>query len=145
MSMIVLWILAAVVFIAAELVTVAMVSIWFVAGALAALILAALGAAVWLQIVVFLAVSGALFALLYPRLKHFVGRNRQATNADMVLGETCVVTRRIDNLAETGAVSVGGKVWSARTVGGETVEEGELVRAVEIRGVKLLVSPIPRA
>ncbi len=144
MSMIVLWILVAVVFLVVELITVGMVSIWFLAGALAALILAALGAAVWLQITVFLVVSGVLFALLYPRLKHLVGRNRQATNADMVLGETCVVTRRIDNLAETGAVSVGGKVWSARTLNGETVEEGELVRAAEIRGVKLYVSPIPK-
>ena len=143
MSMIVIWIILAVVFLVVELVTVAMVSLWFMVGALAALLAAAVGASMWLQILLFLLVSVACFALLYPRLKRFVGRNRQATNADMVIGRTCVVTQRIDNIADTGAVSVGGKTWSARTKNGETAEKGTLVRAEDIQGVKLIVSPLP--
>ena len=67
---------------------------------------AVLGAPTWLQLVLFVLISGLCFAFLYPRLKRFVGRNRQATNADMVLGQICVVVRRIDNIAGTGAVSV---------------------------------------
>ena len=143
MSMIVIWIILAVVFLVVELVTVAMVSLWFMVGALAALLAAAVGASMWLQILLFLLVSVACFALLYPRLKRFVGRSRQATNADMVIGRTCVVTQRIDNIADTGAVSVGGKTWSARTKNGETAEKGTLVRAEDIQGVKLIVSPLP--
>lgn len=143
MSMIVIWVILAVVFLVVELVTVAMVSLWFMVGALAALLAAAVGASMWLQILLFLLVSVACFALLYPRLKRFVGRNRQATNADMVIGRTCIVTQRIDNIADTGAVSVGGKTWSARTKNGETAEKGALVRAEDIQGVKLIVSPLP--
>jgi len=56
---------------------------------------------------------------------------------------TCVVTQRIDNIAETGAVSVGGKTWTARTKDGAIVEKGSLVRAEDIQGVKLIVSPLP--
>ena len=142
MSMIAIWAILAVLFLVIELVTVGMVSIWFTAGSLAALLAAALHAPVWLQIVLFLAVSTLCFILLYPKLKHLVGRSRQATNADMVLGQTCVVTQRIDNIAGTGAVSVGGKTWTARSLHGEAVEEGSLVRAEQIQGVKLLVRPI---
>lgn len=144
MNMVVLWLILTALFLVVELVTVAMVSVWFMAGSLAALLAAALGAAVWLQIVLFVLVSALCFALLYPKLKHFVSRSSHATNADMVLGQVCVVTQRIDNLAGTGAVSVGGKTWTARTASGEIIEAGARVRADAIEGVKLIVSPLPQ-
>ena len=143
MNMIVIWIILAVVFLVVELFTVGMVSLWFMVGALVSLLATALGAPIWLQILLFLLVSIACFALLYPKLKHLVGRNRQPTNADMVLDKTCVVTQRIDNLAGTGAVSIGGKTWTARTADGKTVEKDSLVRVDQIQGVKLIVSPLP--
>jgi len=137
-----IWGILAALFLVIELITVGMVSIWFMIGALAALITAALGAAIWLQVVVFLAVSGLCFWLLYPKLRHFVRKNNRATNADMVIGQTCVVVRRIDNVAGAGAVTVGGKTWTARSADDSPIEEGELVRAEEIQGVKLIVSPL---
>lgn len=140
--MIAVWVVLAALFLVIELVTVGMVSLWFMVGALAGLIAAALGAPLWLQFILFLAVSAACFGLLYPKLKHLIGKNRQATNSDMVLGQTCVVTRRIDNIAGTGAVAIGGKTWTARTADGSTVEEGALVRADSIQGVKLIVTPL---
>lgn len=141
MNMIAVWVFLAVLFLVIELVTVGMVSLWLVCGALVALVAAALGLPLWLQIVLFLAVSGLCFWLLYPRLKKLVSKNRRATNADMVLGQTAVVTRRIDNIAGTGAVSVGGKTWTARSSSGIILEEGALVHVDEIQGVKLIVSP----
>ena len=141
-SMIALWTVAAVVFLIVEAVTAAMNSIWFVAGSLAALAGAALGAPIWAQALLFIAVSGVCFAILYPRLKNLLKKERQATNADMVIGMECVVTQRIDNLAGTGAVSVGGKTWSARSAGGEAIDLGAVVTAQSIQGVKLIVSPV---
>lgn len=140
--MVTFWIVAAVVFLIVEAATAAMNSIWFMVGALAALAAAALGAPLWTQILLFIAVSGLCFALLYPRLKDSLRRDRQATNADMVIGQECVVTQRIDNLAGTGAVSVGGRTWTARSAGGETVELGAVVEAQSIQGVKLIVTPV---
>ena len=142
MSMTAVWILLSIVFLVVELVTVGMVSIWFLAGSLVSLVVTLLGGPVWLQFVLFLVVSGLCFAFLYPRLKHLVRKNHQATNADMVLGQICVVKERIDNIAGTGSVTVEGKTWSARTAGGETAEPGSLVRAEEIQGVKLIVTPV---
>ena len=143
--MIALWTVAAVVFLIVEAVTAAMNSIWFVAGSLAALAGAALGAPVWAQFLLFIAVSGVCFAILYPRLKNLLKRDRQPTNADMVLGQECVVTQRIDNLSGTGAVSAGGKTWTARSAHGETFELGDVVVAETIQGVKLIVSPAEKA
>ena len=143
--MIALWTVAAVVFLIVEAVTAAMNSIWFVAGSLAALAGAALGAPIWGQILLFVAVSGVCFAILYPRLKNLLRRDRQPTNADMALGQECVVTQRIDNLAGTGAVSVGGKTWSARSADGQVFELGAIVTADSIQGVKLIVSPVEKA
>ena len=143
MNMIIIWIILAVVFLVVELMTVGMVSLWFMIGALVALLAAAVGAPVWLQILLFLLVSVVCFAFLYPWLKHLIGRNRQATNADMVLGKTCVVTQKIDNLSGTGAVSVGGKTWTARSIDGETIDVDSLVRVEQIQGVKLIISPLP--
>lgn len=140
--MIAVWTVAAVVFLIIEAVTAAMNSIWFVAGSLAALAAAALGAPIWTQALLFVAVSGLCFAILYPRLKDLLRRDRQPTNADMVIGQECVVTQRVDNLAGTGAVTVGGKTWTARSADGQTIELGAVVTAVSIQGVKLIVSPV---
>lgn len=143
--MVIVWIVAAAVFLIVEAVTAAMNSIWFAAGSLAALAAAALNAPIWAQVLVFLGVSGVCFALLYPRLKRLLKRDRQPTNADMVIGQQCVVTQRIDNLAGTGAVFVEGKTWTARSTGGEPIERGVTVVADSIEGVKLLVSPVRQA
>lgn len=140
--MITFWIAAAVIFLIVEAVTAAMTSIWFTVGALAAVAAAALGGAIWVQIGLFVGVSAVCFAILYPRLKKLMRRDRQPTNADMVLGKECVVTQRIDNLAGTGAVNAGGKIWTARAAGDDAIEKGAIVIADSIQGVKLIVSPV---
>lgn len=141
--MILFWMAATGVFLVLEFLSAAMTSIWFAVGSLAALVAASLRAPLWLQISLFCVVSALCFALLYPRLKHLLLRKRHATNADMTIGQTCLVTQVIDNIAATGAVSVGGKTWTARSVTGEIIEEGRLVEAVRIEGVKLMVTPLP--
>jgi len=142
MSMVVFWAIAAGVLLLIEGMTAAMCSIWFAAGAVVSLVSAALGAPIWLQILVFVVVSAICFWLLFPRLKNFIKKSRQATNADMVIGQSCRVTESIDNLAGTGMVQIGGKIWTARTVDGSTIEKGALVRVEKIQGVKLIVEPL---
>ena len=141
--MVIFWMVAAGVFLVLELVTAAMCSIWFVAGTLVSLIAALCGAPLWLQILLFFVVSGLCFVFLYPRLKKYLNTKKQPTNADMTLGQVCTVTRTINNLAGEGAVITGGKTWTARSLTDEIIEEGRLVRAIRIEGVKLMVVPLP--
>ena len=82
-----------------------------------------------------------LLALTRPLAKKYVNAHTTPTNADRLLGADCVVTEEIDNLRGTGAVSVDGKVWSARmeTPDGKA-PKGAVVKALRIEGVRLIVS-----
>ena len=134
------WVVALVVFLIVEAVTAGLVSIWFVFGSLVALICAALGAAIWLQIVWFVVVSVATLVLTRPLVKRYVDSRSVATNADRNIGRTAVVTERIDNLAATGAVQLAGVVWTARsTDDAVAIEPGTHVTVRAIEGVKLIV------
>ena len=124
-----------------EAVTVSVVSIWFMAGSLAAILAALCGASLPVQIVLFLAVSVALLAYLRPLVRKYVSPKITATNADRVIGKTAVVTESIDNIAAQGAVKVGGVVWTARSSGGKPIAAGAQVQVDRIEGVKLYVTP----
>lgn len=140
MSMTTLWIIALVVFLAIEGITVGLTAIWFAAGALVAWICALAGAKVGLQIAAFIVVTIVALYFTRPLVKKYINGKVIPTNADAVIGEECRVTETIDNIAGTGAVYVGGKTWTARSDNDEVIEEGELVTALRIEGVKLIVT-----
>ena len=100
-----LWLGAAVVFGLIEAATAALVSVWFVGGAVAALLVSLLGGALWLQILLFLAVSAVILALTRPLVKKMAG-HVQPTNLDQTIGASARVTEDIDDAAGTGAVYV---------------------------------------
>jgi len=136
------WLVLLILFLMAEGATVALVSLWFAAGALAAIIAALLGASVCLQLALFLVVSVALLAMLRPVLKKYVNPKIQRTNVDALVGQECTVIEAIDNLAATGRVKMGGMTWSARSIGEENIPAGTVVKIEAVQGVKLLVSPV---
>lgn len=143
MDMTVVWLIAMIVLLVVEGLVPGLISIWFALGALAALVSALLHAPLWLQIVWFLAVSIIALALTRPLAKKYINARTQPTNADMMIGKECVVRESIDNVLGTGAVSVDGKVWTARTESDETkAQEGARAVVVRIEGVKLIVKPI---
>ena len=134
-----LWLGAAVLFGVVEALTAGLVSIWFVAGAAAALIGALLGAGTGVQVALFLAVSAAALAATRPLVRRFTKDGTVATNADRALGETAKVTEAIDNAASTGAVYVDGKTWTARSEDGTVIPAGTMVNITRMEGVKLFV------
>ena len=119
-----------------------LVSVWFAAGSLAALGVWALGGPLWLQISLFLVVSCALLALLWPLTKRFLNPSHVATNIDSVIGSTGYVTTPIDNVSAEGQVKLGAMYWTARSTSGEKIPAGTLVRADKIEGVKVYVSTV---
>jgi len=140
--MTIVWTGAIILFGIVEAATAGLVSIWFVAGALVALVAAFVGAPLWLQIVLFLLVSAAALALTRPLLKKITTAKAEATNADRVLGGIAKVTETIDNENSTGAVYVDGKTWTARSVDETVIPAGSRVRIESMQGVKLLVTPV---
>lgn len=122
-----------------------LVSIWFAVGSLVAMLASLLSAPIWLQVVLFLVVSGALLALLWPFIRKFLNPRLEKTNVDAVLGTTGRVTAAIDNVAAEGQVKLGAMYWTARSTTGEPIPEGTLVKADRIEGVKVFVSPAEEA
>ena len=137
----ILWLGAFVVFLAIETGTLGLVSIWFAAGALGALLVAWLGGMFWLQVVVFLVVSCAALACLRPLVKKYFVPKISATNADSLIGVVTLVTGDIDNIQAKGELLLGGVPWSARSTSGDPIPAGTLVRVDRIEGVRLFVSP----
>lgn len=138
-----MWVGLLILFLVLEGSTVALVSLWFAVGSLAAIVAALLGASLGVQVGIFLGVSGVLLALLRPFLRKYIAPSIQKTNADSLVGRECPVTEDIQNLQSQGQVKVNGMVWSARSTDGQSIPKGTVVRIDRIEGVKLLVSPVP--
>ena len=141
-QMALVWAAAVVLFGILEAATVNLVSLWFIAGALASLVAALVGAPLWLQILLFFAVSIVLLAALRPLVKKYVAPRVIRTNADSLVGQEAVVTETIDNLNAQGQVKVNGMYWTARSTDSTLISQGATVVIRSIQGVKVLVDPV---
>ena len=80
----IMWLVLLIVFAASEAITVGLTSIWFAAGALAALVAALLGGAVWIQITLFLAVSLLCLAAVRPLAKRHLNSKVESKRCDFM-------------------------------------------------------------
>ena len=134
------WLICFIIFAIAEGVTAGLVSIWFCFGSLAAMASSKLGAPVYAQIVIFFVVSVAMFVLTKPFLKKVLKQKNVPTNFDRLIGQNAIVTEKIDNRLETGAIKCEGKIWTARSEKMEKCfEVGDFVTITSIEGVKAIV------
>lgn len=138
--MVAVWFGALVLFLLIESQTVSVVSLWFAAGALAGMITALCSGPIWLQAVLFFAVSIALLACLRPVVRKYFTPRLAKTNVDSVVGTTGPVMEDIDNLQSTGRVKLGGMEWSARSTTGQPIAKDTIVRVDRIEGNKVFVS-----
>lgn len=137
------WLVLLLIFLLAEAACpIHLVSLWFAVGSLAAMLVGMLNGPVWLQVTVFLVVSGALLALLWPLVRKYLNPNVAKTNLDAVVGSEGRVTVAIDNLSAVGQVKLGAMEWTARSTSGEPVPAGTVIRVDKIEGVKAFVSPV---
>ena len=138
----ILWLVAFAVFLLVEAGTITLVSIWFAAGALAALVTSWLGGEIWLLVVLFLAVSCAALACLRPLIRKFVAPKITPTNADSLIGTMAILSADVDNLKGEGTVVLRGVEWSARSTSGDPIPAGATVQIDKIEGVRVYVTPV---
>ena len=119
-----------------------LVSLWFAVGALGGLAVYLLGGPLWLQITVFLLISCALLAALWPLSKKYLKPKLTATNVDSIIGSTGYVTAAVDNIHGHGQVKLGAMEWTARSTAGDPIPVETLVRVDRIEGVKVFVTPV---
>ena len=134
------WLMLLIILIIVEFATMALTTVWFAGGALAAAIVAGLGGKVWLQVVVFLAVSLILLFSTRPIAVKYFNRDRVKTNSEALIGMQAIVISEINNLEGIGQVTVGGQEWSARSTDDSVkIDVGAVVYIRSISGVKLIV------
>ena len=145
-TMLFVWLGLLVLFLAVEFATAQLTTVWFAAGALVALLLAAFGVDnLAIQIIVFALVSLVSLILTRPLVKKWTRKRVQPTNADMVIGEEAVVTEAINNTEGKGLAKVNGAIWSARSTDDRPIPAGAKVTVTAIEGVKLIVTPAAQA
>ncbi len=119
--------------------TLMLVTIWFIPGALISLVLALCSVPLWIQIAVFILSALVFLLFLKPISRNFLGVKHVATNADAVIGEKAVVTEAINNIDGCGQVKVKGQVWTSRSFDESvTFAEGDVLTVIAIEGVKLI-------
>lgn len=137
----IIWLALTVVFLITEAATVTVVSLWFAAGSLAAMVTALTGGGLAFQATVFLIISIVMLTALRPLVRKYVTPTLTPTNIDSVIGSVGIVTVQIDNISATGQVKLNGMEWTARSTSGEPIAAGTQVTANRIEGVKVFVSP----
>lgn len=135
----IIWLAALVVLLIAEALTLGLTTIWFAGGALIALVVALVGANVWVQLGIFLAVSLILLIFTRPVALRYMNKSTLKTNVDSLAGEQGIVSETIDNLEATGKVKLNDVFWMARSEDGSIINEGTVVEIVRVDGVKLIV------
>lgn len=139
-SDILFWIIVAVLCGIIEAATLELTTIWFVIGALAALILASFDLPFLIQIVVFLFISAALLIYTRPLAAKRFNIRKEKTNFEAVIGKHGIVIEKIVNINGKGEVRINGQVWSAKSLDGTLIEIGREVEVVSIKGVHVIVT-----
>ena len=106
------------------------------------MLVAVLDGPLWLQITVFLLVSGITLYLTRGLAKKYVNSKHEKTNADRLMDMQGIVVQTIDNEKNQGQIRVAGQIWSARSVGDQIIEENTHVKVKAIEGVKAMVEPL---
>ncbi|MBE6554481.1 MAG: NfeD family protein [Ruminococcaceae bacterium] len=134
------WLFVAIAAAITEGMTFGLVAIWFVPGALAAMLVSFFVEAVWVQVAVFLALSVLTLVLTKTVFKkHLPQHTSTRMNADALIEDHGVVVEEINNLRETGSVKVNALIWTARSTDDSVIlPVGTLVTIKEISGVKLI-------
>lgn len=136
------WLVLAAIFFVAEMMTINLVTIWFVIGACGATLVALLGLSIGAQIGVFLLLS-IIFVAVFWRMRDRLSlsvRKAALTNADRILGQQALVTVEINALEGSGQVKVMGQLWSAVSDDQSVIPVGENVTVIAIKGVKAVVT-----
>ncbi|MBR2621448.1 MAG: NfeD family protein [Clostridia bacterium] len=117
-----------------EGITLGLVSIWFVPGALVALIMSLFSVPLPWQILAFGVIS---VVTLFLGLK--IRRKKTKTNVDSLIGKTVLITEEVNNIEARGTGKLNGQVWSVRAKDpSQALVPGDQAVVVAIEGVKLI-------
>ena len=132
------WLILFLILMLIEILTVGLVSIWFMIGALITFVVSYFTSSIFIQLPVFIITSILFLILTRPIVKKYFSKKIIKTNVNKLIGETGIV---IEDVTKTnmGKVKVDGQIWSALNSSKGRIKASEEVEILSIEGVKLIV------
>ena len=142
----VVWLIAGLLLVAAEVHSQAFFAIFLAAGAFAATIVTAVGIPVWVSAVVFAAVALGGTMLIRPTLKRASDRRmgprlKLPGSSDSLIGERGLTVDDVGDEHHPGHARLAGERWLAVTDEPGGLSAQTQVMVVEVRGTTLVVIP----
>ena len=137
-----IWLIAATLLAAIEVMTTSFFMLWFAIGAVTASIAALLGAELVIQGSIFVLVSLLLVLFTRPLISKFVKvkDDEAKTNLEGLPGRNCIALEDFNReTGNSGLVKLGGDIWSAISIDDQNIIKGDQLRIARVEGVKLIV------
>ena len=134
------WIAFALAMALVEVASVAFYAAFLALGAIGAAVAAQLGANVYIQAAIFLAIALVGILLLRPAIIRRRGP-RLVSGAQGMIGQTGIVIEPIKGEHLAGHVRLAGESWPAVSADGKPIPADATVTVTEIRGSTLVVQP----
>lgn len=122
-----------------EAITVNLVTIWFIASGIVALIASIFTDSLLIQVGIFVLLGVFLLFTTRKSLQRMVNVHRESTNLDRLYNMTGVVLESISK-NKSGVVKIDGKSWTA--VSEEDIPVDSIVKVLEINSTKLRVKKV---
>ncbi len=136
-----IWLILAGVFVIGEVLTSGFLIFWLALGSLIAMAVSFLTDSIIIQTTVFLISSVILILATKPLVRKFANTETVKTNVSSIIGKKGLVTKDINSINSTGQVRIDGELWSAIGENDMEIFKGTEVEVVEIKGVKVIVTP----
>ena len=102
----------------------------------------ALGAAIWLQVLIFVAAATILLFTLRPFAQRLNGENSsKPKTSGKIIGHCGVVIEDIDADTHVGRVRIQKEEWRAEAPGYGGIPKGKSVEIVKVEGAHVIVKP----
>lgn len=122
-----------------EVITVNLVTIWFIASGIVALIASLFIDSLLIQVGIFVLLGIFLLVTTRKPLQRMVNVHREHTNLDRIYNMTGVVTEGISK-NHSGVVKIDGKYWTA--ISDDDISVDSIVKVLEINSTKLKVKKV---
>lgn len=137
----IMWLEVGVVFLIVELLTTALVSIWFVPSAIITCLLSFVVDNLLIQIAIFVALS-AVFMVVCRKIynKHIKKPVDDVDQNEKLIGKTAKVAEDTNGIS--GRILVGDVYWKAVSENGDIIPKGETVKVKSVNGTTLVINKL---
>lgn len=134
-----IWFWMALIFTVIEIETLGLVSVWFVFGAIAAMIISIFVSSVAVQAIVFITISILLIIFLRSyAVNNFRNKTVRKNNIEELTELPCVIVKDVE-AHDLGEIKLQGKIWRCRSDSGATYKEGDHPNVLRIEGNTIIL------